>query len=149
MMNKLVTFDCDEIVESHENDSADINRSKKIIKNNLNEFLDYYHGFHDSHISNVDYDISKSKIELYIDVFWSGELMLREDNTYETNKTKIKIVFNGIEMCNIKEINSGNEIEECFIKYIKLNNKEFICFASADTNPWIYIISDSMEYEVR
>ena len=46
---------------------------KKITKDNLNEFIDYYHEFHDSRITNVNYDISKSEIELLIDVFWSGD----------------------------------------------------------------------------
>ena len=42
----------------------------KITKNNLDEFIEYYHGFHDSYITNINYDISKSKIELLINVCW-------------------------------------------------------------------------------
>ena len=44
----------------------------KITKDNLNEFIKYYYEFHDSYITNVNYDISKSEIELLINVCWSG-----------------------------------------------------------------------------
>ena len=38
-------------------------------------------------------------------------------------------------------------INEIFIKYIKLNNNEFICFASDEQEPLIYIVCESVEYE--
>ncbi len=44
----------------------------KITKENLNGFIEYYHEFHDSFITDVNYDITKAKIELLMDVFWSG-----------------------------------------------------------------------------
>ena len=119
----------------------------KITKNNIEEFINYYHYFHDSNINNVNYDILNSKIEIYIDVFWSGEPLIKEGVYYETNKTKIKIILSGIEQCNIKEIYSINNIEEAYLKYIKLNNKEFICFASDFENPLFYIVCDNMGYE--
>ena len=119
----------------------------KITKDNLDEFIKYYHGFHDSYITNINYDISKSRIELLINVCWSGQPILKEDNTYQTNKIKLRINLDNVEQCNNKEIFSWDYINEAFIKYIKLYNKEFICFASDEQDPLIYIVCESMEYE--
>ena len=102
----------------------------KITKDNLNEFIKYYYEFHDSYITNVNYDISKSEIELLINVCWSGEPILKDDNAYQTNKTKMRMILNNVEKCNNKEMFSWDYINKVFIKYIKLDNKEFICFAS-------------------
>lgn len=119
----------------------------KITKDNLDEFIEYYHGFHDSYITNVNYDISKSKIELLINVYWSGQPILKEDKTYQTNKIKMRMILDGVEQCNIKEMFSWDYINEAFIKYIKLANKEFICFASDEQEPMVYIVCESIEYE--
>lgn len=118
-----------------------------ITKDNLSSFIEYYHGFHDSYITNINYDIRLSKIELFIDVYWSGKPILKEDRTYETNKTKMKMIFNGVEQCNNKEIFSWDYISGAFIKYIKIKNKEFICFASDENEPLVYIVCDKIEYE--
>lgn len=118
-----------------------------ITKDNLSSFIEYYHGFHDSHITNINYDIMLSKIELFIDVYWSGKPILKEDRTYETNKTKMKMIFNGVEQCNNKEMFSWDYISDAFIKYIKIRNKEFICFASDENDPLVYIVCDNIEYE--
>ena len=120
---------------------------KKITKDNLNEFIDYYHEFHDSRITNVNYDISKSEIELLIDVFWSGEPTLKEDNSYQTNKIKMRMVLHNVERCNNKKMFMWDEIYKAYIKYIKLDNKDFICFASDEKDPLIYIVCESIEYE--
>ena len=120
---------------------------KKITQNNLNEFIKYYHGFHDSYISNINYDVYESKIELLIDVCWSNIPLLRDNNTYETNKTKIKMVLINIKQFNIKEIFSYDYINEIFIKYIKLNNEELICFADDLVEPLIYVVCESILYE--
>lgn len=119
----------------------------KITKDNLDEFINYYHKFHDSYITNVNYDISKSQIELLINVCWSGKTILKDDKTYQTNKIKMRMILNNIEQCNNKEMFSWDYINEVFIKYIKLNNNEFICFASDEQEPLIYIICESVEYE--
>ena len=119
----------------------------KITKDNLDEFINYYHEFHDSYITNVNYDISKSQIELLINVRWAGKPILREDKTYQTNKIKMRMIVNNIEQCNNKEMFSWDYINEIFIKYIKLNNNEFICFASDEQEPLIYIVCESVEYE--
>lgn len=119
----------------------------KITKDNLDEFINYYHEFHDSYITNVNYDISKSQIELLINIRWAGKPILREDKTYQTNKIKMRMILNNIEQCNNKEMFSWDYINEIFIKYIKLNNNEFICFASDEQEPLIYIVCESVEYE--
>lgn len=118
-----------------------------ITKDNLSSFIEYYHNFHDSYITNINYDIKLSKIELFIDVSWSGELILKEDGHYETNKTKLKMIFNDIEQCNNKEIFSWDYISDAFMKYINIKNKDYICFASDENDPLVYIICDNIEYE--
>lgn len=120
---------------------------KKINKDNLDEFINYYHSFNDSNIVSVNYDILNEKIEIIINTFWSGEPVLKEDNTFETNKTKIKMVLSGVIECNNKEMFSWDDINEVYLKYIKLHNKEYICFASDKENPSIYVVCDSIEYE--
>ncbi|MDE6142097.1 MAG: hypothetical protein K2G03_05795, partial [Bacilli bacterium] len=69
---------------------------KEITKENLEEFLYYYHGFHDSYIKNVKYDYLKGKVEIFIDVFWSGEPNIKEDGKYETHSTKMRLVCHNI-----------------------------------------------------
>lgn len=119
----------------------------KISKENLQEFIKYYHAFHDSYITNINYDIYQSKIELLIDVCWSGEPILKEDNTYQTNKTKMKMILEGVKQYNSKEIFSWDYINEALIKYIELDNKEYICFASDEQEPLVYIVCESIEFE--
>ena len=59
----------------------------------------------------------------------------------------MRIILNNIKQCNNKEMFSWDYINEIFIKYIKLSNNEFICFASDAQEPLIYIVCESMEYE--
>ena len=82
----------------------------KITKDNLDEFIHYYHEFHDSYITNVNYNISESKIELLINVYWSGEPILKEDNTYQTNKIKMRMILDNVIQCNNKEMFAWNYI---------------------------------------
>lgn len=119
----------------------------KITKDNLEKFIKYYHNFHDSYITNIDYDIYKSRIELLIDVMWSGQPILKDDNSYQTNETKLRIILYNVKQFNCKEMFSWDFVYEAFIKYIKLDNEEFICFASDEQQPLIYIICEYMEYE--
>lgn len=118
-----------------------------ITKDNLESFIQHYQGFHDSWFSNINYNIKEAKIEVLVDVFWSGEPTLKEDGTYETNKVKVKMNLNGVEQCNIKELFSWDSINDVFIKYITIKDKEFICFASEEEDPSFYVICDSIEYE--
>lgn len=39
-----------------------------LTKNNINDFIKYYHNFHDGNILDIKYDIEKSIVELIIDV---------------------------------------------------------------------------------
>ena len=39
-----------------------------ITKDNLPLFMEYYHYFHDSYITNVNYNIELSQIEIFMDV---------------------------------------------------------------------------------
>ena len=117
----------------------------KINKDNLTSFLEYYFYLHDSFISDIkDFD---NKIELIINVFWSGKPILKEDNTYETNQTKLRIVLNNIERRSDEEDYFSDYIDEVFISFIKLNNMEYICFASNKKEPSFYAVCESMEYE--
>ena len=119
----------------------------KITKENLDTFMDYYHGFHDSYITNIHYDIYKSQMVIIIDVFWAGKPIIKEDGTYDMSKTKLKMILNGIEKVNNREIFSWDYINEAFLQYITLNNKELICFASDENDPSFYVVCDSIEYE--
>lgn len=122
-------------------------KMKEITKNNLQEFLEYYHYLHDSTISNINSDIYNSKIEMFIDIYWSGEPVLKDDKTYETNKTKMLIVFEGIERYNSKEFYSWNYINDIYFKYIMLKNKEYLCFSNEEEYPYIYIVCNKIFYE--
>lgn len=120
---------------------------KEIAKEDLNTFMEYYHLLHDSYITQINYNINDSKIELIVDVCWSGEPTLRSDNTYETNKTRLLLVLNSIKTFNIKDYFSGDYIDKVYMKFIKLDDKEYICFATEEKEPLIYIVCESIEYE--
>ena len=117
-----------------------------ITKDNLTSFMDYYHWFHDSYITDVKYEFKKNQIELYIDIFWSGNPTLKDDGTYETNKTKLKMVCKGIYQYNYKE-NYIDYIDESYLKIININNEEYICFATDKEEPLISIVCKIIEYE--
>lgn len=118
---------------------------KVLCKDNLEEFLIYYHDLHDSYITNVDYDVSKAKIEMSIDIYWSGEPTIKEDGSYETHETKLKMVFDKIDSCSIKGI--WTDISCAYVKYVTIRNKEFICFADDEKDPSFYVVSERAEYE--
>ena len=118
-----------------------------ITKDNLPLFMEYYHYFPDSYITNVNYNIELSQIEIFMDVCWSGQPILKENGSYETNKTKIRMLFNDVKIYNNKEIFSWEYINKAFIKYIKFENEEIICFASDEKEPFVYIVCDKIEYE--
>ncbi len=119
----------------------------KIDKNNLLDFINYYHAFHDSWITNINYDIVNSKIEMSVCVDWSGKSIVKEDGKLDTNKVKMKVIFNDVEKCEIREYFSWDFIKNIYIKYITLDGKEFVCFANEEENPEVYIICNNIEYE--
>jgi len=120
---------------------------KQITKENLNDFIHYYHAFHDSYITNINYSIKKKEIEISFDITWSGEPTLKEDKTYETNKTKLKMIFKEVEQISIKEIFDWDYINEIFFKYIEKKDQEMLCFATDEEEPQVYIICNKIEYE--
>ena len=118
-----------------------------ITKENLTSFMEYYHNFHDSFITDIHYDIKGDKIEILVDVYWSGMPSLKESGEYETNKTKMKIVFHEIEKYQNKEIFTWDYIRKISIQFIQIRNKEYLCFASDDETPFFYVLCTRMEYE--
>lgn len=118
-----------------------------ITKDNLASFLKYYHYFHDSYVLSINYDMNKTQIKIVISVGWLGESKLKENCHYETNKIKLKFIFYGVEQCNNKEIFSWDYINKAYLEYIKVDGKEFICFASAREEPFVYVVCEKIEYE--
>lgn len=115
-------------------------------KENINEFLSYYHYFHDSRINKIDYNIDEDKIDIYINACFAGQIFL-EDGVYNKSWRKIKIQLKKIIKCNIQEFYTYDDINELFLKFIKKNNQDFVCFATEEENPSIYIVCESIEYE--
>lgn len=111
----------------------------QITKENINEFCSNYEFLHDAFITNINYDIFKSEIEILL-----TNVFIVENGKY----LKMRLAFKGVEQCNNKEIFSWDYITQAFIKYIKIKNKEYICFANDDEDPFVYIACDSIEYEV-
>ncbi len=117
-----------------------------ITKDNLISFMDYYHWFHDSYISDVKYEFKKNNIDIYMDVYWSGNPILKDDGTYETNKTKLKILCENIYSYNFKEIYT-DYIDEAYLKFITISKEEYICFATDKKEPLISVVCKSIKYE--
>ncbi len=120
---------------------------KKLTSENREDFLEYYHGLHDSSIKEMHVDLQNAKIELEIDVFWSGKPTLKKEGTYETNKTKIHLVFKHIHQFFYKELTAYDYIEDAYINDVKVDGEKFICFATDKDEPQIYIICKEIEYE--
>lgn len=119
---------------------------QQISKENLTTFMDYYHWFHDSYINNVIFDYKKCQVKLFIDVFWSGEPTLKSDGTYETNKKKIRMLCHDVIQYNYKEVYT-DYIDDAYLKYLKINREEYLCFATDKEEPQISIVCKSIEYE--
>ena len=120
---------------------------KEITKESIEEFLNYYHYFHDSTIEDFNYNFKTSEILITIDVFWSGKPKLKENGYYETNKTKIKMILKKKKEFKIDEENDFGYIDHLYFKFINLNKKEYLCFATAEKDPHIYIVCDKVKYE--
>ena len=122
---------------------------KKITKNNIEEFIKNYHFFHDSYIKKINYDYNNSKVEMHLDVYWQGNPDLKEDGSYETNKTKIKVLFTGIE--SFSDTEEYSSIDDTIVKCFQKNGKDLftISFKSFEPNekPYLSITCESIEYE--
>ena len=99
----------------------------KITKNNLNNFMNSYHFFHDSYIKDINYNLDKNKIDILI---------------------KMKMIFTGIKEYRDDD-RFSDYIEEAIIKYVKINGKEYILFTSDEIEPSFYVICDNIEYEEK
>ncbi len=119
---------------------------KQIRKDNLEEFLDYYHGCHDSYIKDVKYEFLKDKVEFFIDVFWSGNPTIKDDGTYETNRKKMHMVCSNVVQYNYKE-NYSDSIDDVYLNYLRIKNKEYICFATDKEKPLISVVCENIWYE--
>lgn len=120
---------------------------KNINKKNIINFMNYYHNFHDSNILNINYIIKESRIEIILNVCWSGIPVLNEDKTYQTNGVVLKMIFYDILQYNNREMVIDNKINKAFLKYIKLNDREVLCFADSVDKPSFYVVCDRIEYE--
>lgn len=117
-----------------------------ITKDNKKSFMEYYHYFHDSSITDLIYNYKDCSIELYVSVFWSGEPKIKDDGKYEINKKNLKIIFKDVYQFKFKEVYQ-DYIDDAYLKYIILDKDEYICFATDPEEPLISIVSKTMEYE--
>lgn len=120
---------------------------KQLTKDKVEEFLEYYHNFHDGIIKSVIYDCDQARIKVIIEASWIGEVEVNREGKYNNKKKNVKVVFSGVENANIKEMFSWDFIMEAYLKYINMNNKEYICFADNDTSPNFYCVCEKLEYE--
>lgn len=118
---------------------------KCINKKNITNFMSYYHNFHDSNILNVNYHVNKNIIEILLDVFWSGIPSLNDDRTYQTNRVMIKMIFYDVLQYNNREI--SKMINKAYLRYIKFDDREMLCFADSVDKPLFYVVCDRIEYE--
>ena len=120
---------------------------KEIKPNNIKDFIDYYHNFHDSNI--IEFKKEKDYIELTVSVFWSNKPTMNEDNSFNTNKTKMRIVFKNINDFNYNENILYDEINDSNIKCTEIDGKEFIGFVLYDMMNEIilYIVANDITYE--
>ena len=126
---------------------GDVFIMKEINRKNISNFMNYYHNFHDSNIININYFVKDTRIEIVLDVCWSGIPVLNEDKTYQTNSVMLKIIFYDIVQYNNREMFFNKNINKAFLKYIKFNDKEMLCFADSSLEPLFYVVCDRIEYE--
>ncbi len=100
----------------------------KINKKNINSFTTEYNFLKGCHIKNLKYDILDNKLQIVFN--------------------NIKLAFKGIKECNIKEVFDWEEIDKIFLSYVKLEEMEFICFATSEKEPNIYVVCDEMKYAI-
>ena len=108
----------------------------KINKKKINTFLTDFNYMKSFKYHDIKYDVIKNKI-----------VIIFRDSKVET--VRLKLEFLGIKECNIKEVFDWEEISKIFLDYVKLEEMEFICFATAETNPNIYIVCDEIRYDIK
>ena len=115
---------------------------KSINKENLESFMSFYHDFQGSSIISIEYDILNSRITIVINVLGLCKTSLNRD------KSEVKILFEDVYKCNNKEIFLWDNITKAYLKYVHLDNEEYICFADDGVKPSLYIVCKSMKYQV-
>ena len=100
----------------------------KINKKNIKSFLTDFNYMGGYKYNNVKYDIIKNKMVIVFD--------------------NIKLEFKGVKECNIKEVFDWEEINKIFLDYVRLEEMELICFATAEKDPNIYIVCDEIKYAI-
>lgn len=120
-----------------------------ITKENLEQFKDYYHWFHDSTLSKVVFDKIKKELTLFVNAYWSGKTYVKPDGFYETHPVKMRMFFS--EVKEYKDSLDSEDymgyIDEAYMEFITLNKKEYICFAEDKEEPFFYVIAKSCKYE--
>lgn len=123
---------------------------KKITKENIYEFIDYYHFLHDSCIKKLNYNPTESKIDAIFNVYWNGKSTIKKDGNYDTYITKIRMIFTNIENFSYNE--KHNSIDNSFVECYKKNGKDLICISlqstDPDEEPYLYIACEKIEYEI-
>lgn len=123
----------------------------KINKENIKKFAKYYHYFHDSYIEEIKYHKNNSTIEILIMVYWSGTPYLKEDGSYESNKTNIKMIFKNIKSYGEDKNRDSDNIDDVILDYFKIDNQELIGFSifsgRKDEEPYFYVLSEKLEYK--
>ena len=116
-----------------------------ISKENINEVMEKYRDFHDSSLISIYYDIYNQKIEITINLFWE----INENKEYKRSNNNLKMIFEKVKECNIKENNSWDFIQEAYMKYITTeDSKEMLCFSSDEEDPLYYIICENIRFEI-
>lgn len=112
---------------------------------NLENFNELYHNFHDATITQINYDILASQIDLSIKTMWVGSTKLKSDNTYEVKSKLVQLKFFDIESLSIKELYSFDYIKNATIAYVNINNKKYIKFEDKENE--LYIIAENIKYK--
>lgn len=120
-----------------------------ITKENLEQFKDYYHWFHDSTISKVVFDKTKNELSLFVDVYWSREPYVKPDGFYETHPVKMKMLFSDVKEYkdNLDSEDYMGYVDDAYMEFIVLDKKEYICFAEDKDEPFFYVVAKSCIYE--
>ena len=122
---------------------------KTLTKNSINEFMKYYHSFHDSSIDKIIYDSANSKIEIVFDIYWSREPSIMEDGTYDTHKTKIRMIFIGV--LNFHDTKEYNCIDNAVIEFYNKDGRELINFSLQSDedydSTYLTVICEKIKYD--
>lgn len=121
-----------------------------ITKGKIEDFMSYYHYFHDSSINVVNYNHSKATVEMFVDIYWSGEPTLNDDGSYDTHKTKMRMVFTGV--VSFKDTQEYNYIDDAVVECYERDGRSLISFSLlssySNEEPYLNIICEKIEYEI-